>query len=57
MSFAPEWSASASATYEWDLTGDLAALAGQPFGPWLRRASDLAARRSGYALSREEVLP
>lgn len=42
---------------ELDLTGELAALAGHPFGPWLRRASDLAARRSGYALSREEPLP
>ncbi|VDC19918.1 ubiquinone anaerobic biosynthesis accessory factor UbiT [Pseudogemmobacter humi] len=41
---------------ELDLTGELAALARPPFDRWLRRASHLAAQRSGYALSREEPL-
>ncbi|NGM46166.1 hypothetical protein G5B31_11535 [Rhodobacter sp. SGA-6-6] len=41
---------------ELDLTAELAALAGR-FGAWLRSASALAARQSGYALSREEALP
>lgn len=41
---------------ELDLTAELAALARPPFDRWLRRASYLAAQRSGYALSREEPL-
>lgn len=42
---------------ELDLTEELAALSVPPFDRWLRRASALTARRSGYALSREEPLP
>lgn len=42
---------------ELDLTEELAAIPGQPLDRWLRKASALAARRSGYALSREEALP
>lgn len=42
---------------ELDLTGELAAMAGRPFGSWLRRASALAESRTGYALSRQEVTP
>lgn len=42
---------------ELDLTEELAAAATPPFDRWLRRASALAARRSGYALSREEFCP
>lgn len=42
---------------ELDLTEELAAIPGHPFDHWLRRASSLVARRSGYALSRQEVTP
>ena len=42
---------------ELDLTGELAGLVGRPLGPWLRRASALAERRTGYVLSRQEVMP
>ncbi|CAM3122993.1 Predicted lipid carrier protein YhbT, contains SCP2 domain [Paracoccus aminovorans] len=42
---------------ELDLTEELAALAAAPFDGWLRRVSALAARRSGYALSRQEQMP
>lgn len=42
---------------ELDLTEELAAIPGQPLSRWLRRASGLAERRSGYALSRQEMLP
>ena len=41
---------------ELDLTEELAALPG-PFGPWVRRASAIAQRRTGYALSRQEIAP
>lgn len=40
---------------ELDLTGELAALFSPPLDGWLRRALALAARRSGYVLSRQEV--
>ena len=39
---------------ELDLTEELAAQSRPPFDAWLRNASALAARRSGYALSRQE---
>ena len=42
---------------ELDLTEELAAIPGRPFDDWLRAASGLVARRSGYALSRQEVTP
>ena len=42
---------------ELDLTSELAGLIGRPFGPWLRRASTLAEQRTGYAFSRQEVMP
>lgn len=42
---------------ELDLTEELATASAPPFDRWLRRASALAARRSGYALSREETCP
>lgn len=38
---------------ELDLTAELAGLARAPFDRWLRQAMALAARRSGYVLSRE----
>ena len=42
---------------ELDLTEELAAQSRPPFDGWLRNASALAARRSGYALSRQEPCP
>ncbi|WP_026155271.1 SCP2 sterol-binding domain-containing protein [Paracoccus sp. N5] len=42
---------------ELDLTEELAALSRPPFDRWLRRASGLVARQSGYVLSREEPRP
>lgn len=42
---------------ELDLTEELAAIPGRPFDRWLRRAARLAERRSGFVLSRQEMLP
>ena len=42
---------------ELDLTEELAAQSRPPFDGWLRNASALAARHSGYALSRQEPCP
>jgi predicted lipid carrier protein YhbT len=42
---------------ELDLTEELAALSRPPLDRWLRHASALVARRSGYVLSREEPQP
>ncbi len=42
---------------ELDLTEELAGISGQPLGRWLRRGSALVARKSGFILSRQEVMP
>ncbi|WP_028714705.1 SCP2 domain-containing protein [Paracoccus sp. J55] len=42
---------------ELDLTEELAALSGRPLDRWLRRGSELVARKSGLVLSRQEVTP
>lgn len=39
---------------ELDLTEELAAIPGEPYGGWLSRISEITARRSGLVLSRQE---
>ena len=42
---------------ELDLTEELVAISGEPWGRWLRRASDYVARQGGLVLSRQEITP